>query len=160
VDSARHRLTVTARLISHEPRRLRQEDLKEGSIVSEKPITYSTLVVYFDPEFGEEPLPPLAVQAQRYDRQRALITAGGVRLLHNAFLQRHDSGGAFTYEEWVSAIGSIESVNWFVSADESGLIQYTAESGLIDAIAVCALEAYSVVTRSDYGPERPPFYVA
>lgn len=122
------------------------------------PITWSTIIVYFDPEFGEEPLRQLTGVADRYDRRRSLLTAGGQALLHRAFLPYPDEDG--DPRRWRSGVGAIESVNWRVESPQTDMLHFTAESDLIDRIAEVAREGFSVVTRTDYGPHRPAWFVA
>lgn len=125
---------------------------------SHAPVTWSTLVVYFDPEFGEEPLPHLTSAAHRYDRCRSLLTAGGQALLHRAFLPY--PGDDDDPLRWRSGIGAIESVNWRVESPQTGMLHFTAETDLIDRIAEVAFEGFYVATRTDYGPHRPAWFVS
>lgn len=124
-----------------------------GPVPDEAPVTYSTIVVRYVPDFGDVPLPTLASRALSYDRQRALLTEGGVNLLMQAAIAAAESPD--------QVAGVMFGVNWFVSVPDEGWIQYTAPSPMIDVLlgGVAGLGSYHLSKRYDYGEQPPSFYV-
>jgi hypothetical protein len=133
-----------------------QSDFVRTDEVDPPPVNWSTLVVSYHPNWGPNPLPPLRSLALRYDRTRSIVTEGGVHLMMRSSVQAAERPDQVT--------GIMLGVNWFVSAPDEGLLQFTADASMIDVIVSQVMEedmgAYRVTRRIDHGPERPEWYVA
>jgi hypothetical protein len=128
---------------------------RAAAAAADAPVEWSTIVVAYHPNWGANPPPPLRSLALRYDRQRAIVTEGGVHLMMRASVKAAERPDQVT--------GIMLGVNWFVSAPDEGLLQFTADAPMISVIEAQAaapdMGAYRVIRRIDHGPERPQWYV-